>query len=253
MNKSNFYAAEAYFWGSISQATYQPSSNAQCFLSSIKTPFFNFFFMHEGATETDLMKGATFFTDAQQAYIVAVEDNALSKNIQKALKQHALIFDCCTSAMELILQQRIQLQFPHNPDIRIEANTNLLDWGHPLTSAFAIEKEELTHQYQVAHQHALDNHCQFYHFALFDQQQSACALTLTIQGTIARLDDIGTKAELQGNGYASYLIEEALRFAESKGVTHCYLDASSEGLSIYQKIGFKTLFQYHSYLQQGAQ
>ncbi|MFT0211197.1 GNAT family N-acetyltransferase [Pseudomonas sp. F1_0610] len=253
MNKSDFYAAETYFWSSISKQTYHPSAHAHCFLSPINTPFFNFLFLHQGATEKGLIKAADFFNQAQQSYITAIEESALSEALQQAIKQQALVFDCCTSAMGLILQQRAKLKFAPNADIRIEANTNLLNWKQPLASAFAIEGDAITSQYQAAHQSALDQHCQFYHFVLFAQQQAACALTLSIQGTVARLDDIGTQTKVQGKGYASRLIEEALCFAQTKGVTHCYLDASNQGLSIYQKLGFKSLFQYHSYLHQEAQ
>lgn len=119
----------------------------------------------------------------------------------------------------------------------------LHDWAHPLESAFEATPA-LMHQYQTRHQSALDSGKQIHHFTLYTDSLPVCSLTLSVKDEIARLDDIGTDIEYQGRGYASCIIQHALAYAKAQGASQCFLEASAQGKSIYQKAGFSQLFTY---------
>jgi len=76
------------------------------------------------------------------------------------------------------------------------------------------------------------------------------ALTLSLGAGLARLDDIGTVQEYQGQGYATALVHSALAFARAQGARMCVLEASLDGLSIYRKAGFERLFDYRTFCQE---
>ncbi|MEX6225135.1 GNAT family N-acetyltransferase [Providencia hangzhouensis] len=71
-------------------------------------------------------------------------------------------------------------------------------------------------------------------------------LTLTINEKTARLDDIGTDVQYQGKGLATQL--NMLFSSVISSIEQCVLEASSDGLSIYKKLGFEPIFNYYSFI-----
>jgi GNAT superfamily N-acetyltransferase len=69
------------------------------------------------------------------------------------------------------------------------------------------------------------------------------ALTLSIAAGIGMLNDVGTHPDHQRKGYASALIAHALNYAQGQGAHICYLEASSSGVTVYEKLGFEKLFR----------
>nr|WP_282551034.1 MULTISPECIES: GNAT family N-acetyltransferase [Providencia] len=86
------------------------------------------------------------------------------------------------------------------------------------------------------------------HLVLFADQQPVSTLTMTFNNETARLDDIGTDIQYQGKGLATSLIKHALYLCHQQGIKQCVLESSSEGLSIYKKLGFEPIFNYYSYI-----
>jgi GNAT superfamily N-acetyltransferase len=144
------------------------------------------------------------------------------------------------------MQLNMESFLPHSvrKDYKLKCtDKRLTDWAIPLESAFESE-QKVIRQYQTQHQIAINTGKQLFHFSLYVKTNPVCSLTLSIQNRSARLDDIGTKTEFQGQGYASALIQYALEYAMSQNVSQCFLEASNEGVSIYKRIGFSDLFEY---------
>ena len=93
----------------------------------------------------------------------------------------------------------------------------------------------------------MTKNAKLYHFSLYSEEKPIASITLSLNNDIARIDDVGTLPEFQGKGYATRLMNYALSEAKKLGTTHCFLEASDSGLSIYQKLGFKTLFRNNVY------
>ncbi|MES2252409.1 MAG: GNAT family N-acetyltransferase [Pseudomonadota bacterium] len=119
-------------------------------------------------------------------------------------------------------------------------DTNLNDWIFPLVEAFE-STPKISAFYVDAHKRALGNSARFYHFTLYKDDQPVASLTISVIGTLARLDDVGTLPAFQGQGFATRLVTYGLKKAIDLGCTDCFLGASPDGLSLYQKLGFRTL------------
>ena len=129
-----------------------------------------------------------------------------------------------------------------------EMNDNLNAWMLPLISAFK-DTFDMTSQYMNAHKRALQQGVQLYHFSLYTNKNDKpiSSLTLSVHQNDSRIDDVATLPEFQGQGYATILIRHALREAQKLGASHCFLESSALGLSIYEKVGFSSLFANNIY------
>lgn len=135
-------------------------------------------------------------------------------------------------------------------DARIRCNNaHLEDWIIPLVGAFGSTRE-ISGQYAQAHQVALDKNCHLQHFSLYEDACPVASSTLSIHKTLARIDDVGTLPEFQRKGYATRLMTATLTEAKQLGARHCFLEASTSGLGLYQKLGFASLFTNNIYTQQ---
>ena len=154
-----------------------------------------------------------------------------------SLSESGLSIAWKSALMQLTLKQCKVQKLPCD-DYQIYATDKRLeDWAAPLVSAFETDNRVML-QYQLRHQHAVDGGRQLRHFSLFVAGQAVCSLTLSLHNGIARLDDVGTRATLQGRGYASALINHALEYARLRNVETCFLEASDDGLSLYKRFGF---------------
>jgi ribosomal protein S18 acetylase RimI-like enzyme len=124
-----------------------------------------------------------------------------------------------------------------------ENNDHLDEWMVPLIEAFESTYEN-TLVYRKAHEAALAKGTLLYHFSVYDKGNPVSSLTVSVHGTSARIDDVGTLPACQGKGYASCLVAHALGEAKKRGAAYCFLEASSQGLSLYKRIGFKPVHTY---------
>ncbi|EPL3925643.1 GNAT family N-acetyltransferase [Morganella morganii] len=130
-------------------------------------------------------------------------------------------------------------------------------WAEPLEAAFPAGENDgedapdfsIVSDYISYHQRAMANGAELYHAVLLCQGKPVSCITLSLSEYGARIDDLGTVPVYQGNGYATLLLDYALTLCRTRGIRDCYLDASSEGLSLYQKLGFRTLFNYLFYVK----
>jgi len=130
--------------------------------------------------------------------------------------------------------------------VQISLTHHLDDWAGPVASAFAMSVGWIAH-YQSRHQLAMDRGEDLYHFTLAIQGTVVCALTLSVVDQVARLNDVGTESAFRGQGHATQLMQAALAYAVGLGARWCFLEASTLGVSLYRKMGFKDLFEYQAF------
>mgnify|MGYP002390541895 CR=1 FL=1 len=86
-----------------------------------------------------------------------------------------------------------------------------------------------------------------FHFSGYYEDQIVSSLTLSTDHYNARIDDVATSPAYQKLGFATTLIHEAILFARQRQIKDCFLEASDEGLGVYQRLGFKKLFTQRYY------
>lgn len=72
----------------------------------------------------------------------------------------------------------------------------------------------------------------------FCNGQIVSTTMMFIRNKIAGLHLVGTLDKHRGKGFGSFITKYALKYAVEKGCTHCVLQASKMGKSIYNKVGF---------------
>ncbi|EPU0814234.1 GNAT family N-acetyltransferase [Morganella morganii] len=256
MSLQNYCATERHFWRNIAQTVITVSDRAECYLTPLPVPVFNYIYLQAGADKNE-------FTQAQQAFSVHHKPHCLVAEKSAAEALHPQIqaagyeADGETSAMHLNIDEwQPSSVLPAGCEIR-EVNAQLALWAEPLEAAFPADEEdgEETAQFSIIsdyisyHQRAMANGTELHHTVLLCDGKPVSCITLSLSEYGARIDDLGTMPAHQGNGYATLLLDHALTLCRKRGLRDCYLEASSEGLSLYQKLGFRTLFDYLFYVK----
>lgn len=248
--KSLYHQIEDYFFTSVSQEYRHFADNSSAYLTGVEAASLNPFIIKQpdAFIGADLEDGVRLFEVAGLPYVVVVPDNVIDQ-----LRHHLRAIDLTAAYTTVAMQLATDHFTPHyhkSSDYEIiPTDENLSDWALPLESAFE-SNQNLMLQYRTRHQAALDRGRQLSHFSLYVKGRPVCSLTLSIDGRVARLDDIGTQTGFQGKGYASALIQHALMHAKSHNVAWCFLEASNQGISIYRKTGFLPLFDYVTFLRE---
>ncbi|CCW30706.1 putative Acetyltransferase, GNAT family family [Xenorhabdus nematophila F1] len=243
---------EDYFYSSISKINQYISNNVRAYVTGVEAYILNFLLVIDNHAQVaeDLKKGIRLMDENTSIpfAIYAMEPNSQTLEV---IQQAGFILDedNITTGMKLDL---LSWQSNDIPMVEYEircVDRCLDDWAMPVESAFESDNI-LSGQYQACHQTALDAGKSLQHYALYVDNQPVCALTLSWLGNNIRLDDIGTRVEQQRKGYASVLINYVLNDARQKGAIACYLDAACDGNGLYQRIGFKTLFEYQGFARE---
>ena len=192
-----------------------------------------------------LHKGKEFYHGTRTPFSVLIPKKWHSDSIQESLDQIDYISNEILVTMGLKLSAIIGPTLGSQLSIKA-TDTKLIDWMLPLMGAFE-SSYELIKTYTDAHQNALNHGFKFHHFTLYQQAQPVSSLTLSINNRLARIDDVGTDPNFQGKGYAKQLMIYALNNAYEHGATYCFLDASAQGLGLYEKLGFESLEEHFYY------
>lgn len=255
-NEDLFYQQENHFWSAICLDTVYIDHHTVAYFSELPLPVFNLIYLHQGASINSFEKADHLFKQQAKPYVLVVHEQTLCQFVSQ-IAQLGLIADGRSTAM--VLPQKTLSQYNTAPQLEANyqiklSNDQLDDWAQPLITAFPVDVEEeeedstVIDEYIRYHQRALDKKTCMMHFVLYVEKNPVSTLTLTLNNKTARLDDIGTDIQFQGNGFATQLIKHALYICNQHGIEKCVLEASSDGLSIYKKLGFDAIFNYHSFI-----
>ncbi|WP_158076787.1 GNAT family N-acetyltransferase [Wohlfahrtiimonas populi] len=249
----SFHSLEQAFWQSISVDHYA-SQNVKAYISPVtEVQSFNLCYIYDGADINEITNVLNWYDAKSRDCMIICPEGQTHSIIQSHQTEWQLEDEAPTTAMQLNLNEWQPIANRTNNFTINLVNDNLALWSYPLLTAFGsgntLQDAIIIQQYQKAHELALQQNQPLYHFVLMLNNAPVCNLTLTIMNEGSRLDDIGTDTHHQGKGYATALIQYALAFAQNKGAEYCVLEASSDGLSVYQKLGFKPLWNYHAYFK----
>lgn len=243
-----YHQAENYFFTSISKKYRHFSDEACAYFTGVKADSLNLFIVkkHSANFDTTLQNGIQFL-EAEGLPFCLVFPNDMLDQIKNQTETINFSVVHTSVAMQLNMEDYLPPKSSFSNEVEIRCtNDCLIDWAAPLESAFD-SGPEVTSQYQARHQDALDTGKRLIHFSLYVKSEPVCSLTLSINNQLAELNDVGTKIEFQNQGYASALVQHALLFAKSQNSSHCFLEASTAGISIYKRAGFSALFEYTAF------
>jgi GNAT superfamily N-acetyltransferase len=243
---SLFYKAEHYFFEAISSRFCSFGSHSAAYGTEIQDPGLNILFIREAvpSLEQIIVEGSAFFKTAEISWYVEIPLHLCSEAWLKELAKYGFHPTEVTVAMALPLKMSSDL---HQEISEIKPMNNRLDeWAMPLI-AFPSTTIAVNKEYKNRHERALMRNKALFHFSLFENSEVISSLTLSLNEGLARIDDVATKPGFQGKGYATKLIKYALHTAAKKGASFCFLEASQKGLSIYQNMNFRCLFENQTF------
>ncbi|GAA0337541.1 GNAT family N-acetyltransferase [Morganella psychrotolerans] len=255
MNLQGYLVTERHFWRSIAQSYTDIGEYAQCYLTPLPVPVFNYIYLQAGAGEAELVQAQAVFDNGSKPHCLVVEKTA-AKSLNLQIVAGGYEADGETSAMYLNIAQWQPLSvLPQGCEVH-EVNEQLTLWATPLEAAFPTDDGaddtpdfSIISDYISYHQRAMEKGTELHHFVLMYNNEPVSCMTLSVLDNMARIDDLGTIPAYQGKGFASLLLDNALTLCRTGGVSDCYLEASSEGLGLYKKHGFRTLFEYCFYIK----
>ena len=255
MSLQNYRATERHFWRSIAQDVITVSDRAECYLTPLPVPVFNYIYLQAGADNDEFSLAQQPFTPHHKPHCLVAEKSA-AEALHPLIMAAGYEADGETSAMHLSVDKwQPSSVLPAGCEIR-EVNDQLSLWAEPLEAAFPAGEDDeevpdfsIVSDYISYHQRAMANGTELHHAVLLCQGKPVSCITLSLSEYGARIDDLGTVPAYQGNGHTTLLLDYALTLCRTRGIRDCYLEASSEGLSLYQKLGFRTLFDYLFYVK----
>lgn len=128
---------------------------------------------------------------------------------------------------------------------RIEYCDNLTrfrDFGQVLSAIFEPgnlpEAENIRTIYQLAGEHSAALPDNLIQLVGYHDNQPVSTATVYLQDKVAGIFDIATPESWRRRGFGSAMFHKALQVAQQQGAHTCVLQASPDGLHIYQKAGF---------------
>ncbi len=248
--ESLFYQAEDYFTKGISKKFLELRDGVTLYMTGADEANLNFVCIRKSVPSlaTVLKQSKRFFDKHKLPFVVVIPEDIATDEMKDDLKSIGYLQTSTGVAMWARLEDVTTDIVPSfNDDVVIHDNNKKLnEWMMPLITAFK-SNFEVTSQWASAHENALKKGIKLHNFSLYALGQPACSITLSLHNNLARIDNVGTLPALQNRGYATYLIKHALLAAKKFGATHCFLESSESGFSLYQKLGFKPLFKHNFY------
>jgi GNAT superfamily N-acetyltransferase len=229
------HRAEDYFFRSISTRILDIADGITAYMTMVPVSDLNILYIRKkpiSLMET-IKKAKEFFDSEKHGFVIIMNEEF------DVTESTSLIESYRTFSMGINLNHfNTELD---DECLIMPTDQNLDDWMLPLIGAFE-STNEITTFYKTCHKNALSNGAKLYHFSLYENYKPVTSITISIHGNVARIDDLGTLPDFQGKGYATAIMKCALKEARNLGANYCFLEASKDGLSIYQKLGFETLF-----------
>lgn len=163
--------------------------------------------------------------------------------LQNALQELGFTFSEQSTAMYFELTQINELS---SQDLIIEnVKADNYQWLDTIQKAFG-GSDKINQQYSDALV-AAATQINIEHFIGLQKGQAVAAITITCVNDCARIDNVATHPDYQRLGYASQMVRFCMKLAVSKTSKRVFLEASSDGLGLYKRLGFKEIFKNYIY------
>ena len=158
------------------------------------------------------------------------------------LLEQGLILTEKTVGMYFNLLHKLPMMQSHSIHIKeIDKNDDLQVWIEPINEAFQEDDDD---SYRKLNAGTLRQSPQkFRHFVAYYNNELAASGTLFVSHEAVMIHNLATKNDFKRKGLGTAMVLHMLKMAKEAGYVHCYLDASEEGILLYQKIGFKQCYK----------
>lgn len=247
--ENTLYALEDHFSSSISLKQ-QEFGCSIAYIGGIDEAKFNVLLQRQHHPQPALLISSVkeyFKKNSISSWVYVVPSDLDTSLLQRALKDHGFVFDENSTAMYYPLGAPIKnIAEPENPLIIQSADINKHGWHKILRDAFG-GTELTTAQYAQALDRAKAK-VDMEHFLGTLDGNPIAAITLTFANDSVRVDNVATVPSHQRLGYGSQMVQFGINLAHAREFKYCFLDASSNGLNVYQRLGFSEIFTYHIYM-----
>lgn len=237
-----FHNIEHFFFSAISTNVVNFESCVSAYFTGVRSQYLNPILHVQkcGDISTILEACNKLYRQQKLPWVWVSRSDLLTPDLKNILSKAKLELKYESTAMVYNLEN-LEGNAP-SPTLGIRClHDDLSDWLIPVYQAFGSTKK-VGLQYKHAHERMILLKDSFFHFVGYLGSKPVCALTLSFKNGIARIDDVATLPCHQGRGYGTEIMRYALGKAAELGAHTCFLEASKEGVSIYEKIGFKSIF-----------
>lgn len=246
----SFYALEDHFSSSISIKKHVFAEGFIAYLGGIDEAKFNVLLQRlpHPQPEQLISDVKEFFKENDIPHWVYVVPKDLdTPALQNALKHQGLVFDEASTVMYCALSNPVQSAVePEVPLIIQSADVNKTGWLQIMKDAFGGTDETIS-QYAQALDRAKAKGTDMQHFLGTQEGEPVSAITLTFLDDGVRIDNVSTTPTHQRKGYSTQMVQFSMNLAHALDYKHCVLEASADGLNVYQRLGFSEIFIYHVY------
>lgn len=163
MSLQNYRATERHFWRSIAQDVITVSDRAECYLTPLPVPVFNYIYLQAGADNNEFSLAQQPFTPHHKPHCLVAEKSA-AEALHPQIMAAGYEADGETSAMYLSVEEwQPSSVLPAGCEIR-EVNDQLSLWAEPLEAAFPAGEDDeeapdfsIVSDYISYHQRAMAN------------------------------------------------------------------------------------------------
>ncbi|MCX7351808.1 MAG: GNAT family N-acetyltransferase [Proteobacteria bacterium] len=250
--QNHFHLLEDHFSSSISINKHVLADGFIAYLGGIDEAKFNVLLQRQPHPQPEqLISDAKEFFNKKNnipSWVYVVPKDLDTPALQNALKNHGLVFDEASTVMYCPLSNPVQSAVePEVPLIIQLADVNKTGWLQIMKDAFGGTDETIS-QYAQALDRAKAKGTNMQHFLGTQEGQPVSAITLTFLDDGVRIDNVSTTPTHQRQGYSTQMVQFAMNLAHALGHKHCVLEASADGLSVYQRLGLAEIFIYHVYV-----
>ena len=235
-------SAEDYFFRAISTKCLEICTGVRAYLTGIAVKDLNLVYIRQNtSTIEDIIYQSTQFFGDKLPFVIIISEAVYSNGMKDALQKmdYLKVGQSVNMAIEPGANEHVQ--FSGEYTIR-QHNDDLRDWMPPLIGGFE-STAELSLQYAKVHENAMQKGFLINHYSVYKNNDPISSITLSVHNNIARIDDVCTLPEFQNQGHATRLLKYVLSEAIKMGANCCFLESSSLALSLYQKVGFGSLFK----------
>ena len=124
----------------------------------------------------------------------------------------------------------------------------LKDWIIPVSKGF--DSKDGGEQYRMLNANIRHGEgTSFRHFIGYYKNVPVSGITLFINKDSVMLHNLATDPDYRGRKFATALALYAMNEAKKQRLPYCFLDASAEGLKLYQSLGFEIYGGYQHYIE----
>jgi ribosomal protein S18 acetylase RimI-like enzyme len=236
-----FHQTEAHFFSHVSKNQLKLSS-LDAYYTGVSSYGLNpVFYKGQTNLKADLSQCNRFFSSQNTPWVLVIPEYSKDSDLNTYLSESGFSHEVEGVAMYLVLASLNPPPKKQVLSFRI-MNNDIDVWNLPSIDAFE-STPEIAEVYATRHKEALEKGANMMHISGYLGDKIVSSMTITFDGSFARIDDVATLPSEQKKGFAAELMRYALELAQEQGITHCFLEASTDGLGLYQKLGFQELFK----------